>query len=996
MFDAIAPRYDLVNRVMTLGLDQGWRRATVDALGLAPGALVLDLACGTGDLSELARRRGYRSIGADLSWGMLAARARPVRSCSATPPTCRWPPPRCDGVVCGYALRNFTDLAGSLHEAARVLRPGGRMAVLEVAAPPSGVLRSGHRLWFERVVPAIGGLLSDAEAYRYLPRSTAYLPDEVPLRGLFLDAGFSAVGRRPPARRAQPADHRHPRRLARGHRGRRPLGSAVTAPGPAGPSGAAVTTSTGQRHHRHRVPGLPDPNTLRAVTVPLGPEPVIDPYALAGGRGVLFADARLALAGRGVAAVLELPGGLLDGDRLAAVQAWLAAVPHTDRVGRPGSKVTALGALPFDRSAAGRLVVPELAVGRDDEGHQWVTLIAPGPAGPAQHRIDALGDEVAALCRSTRPSPSPGEPRRARAPPSSPRARPDPTTPGRWPPPWPGSPTATSARSSWPGASRPRFADVVTTTAVVRRLHDQEPSCTIFAFPAEPARGGPADGEGGDGRFLGASPELLVERRGTVVTCHPLAGTVGLDDRGITDAADPAHRDAGTIARFLASAKDRVEHQLVVDEIVARPATPVRRSVGARRALAGPAALGGPPRHRGVGAPCAPIGRRRPSARSSSCWPSSTRPRPSAACRVTAALACIAQLETGPRGQWAGPVGWVDAAGDGRWMIGIRSATVRGPGRPPHRRRRHRGRVRTPGGAGRDHGEAGPGPRRLRPGRAPACGRSGRADASAGVLGTPRRRRAPEGGTASIAGTVVGLAQRDLHGEDGPLAGDRRHLGVAPRAPRRWPARWPGRGRCPARSARRRPGRSGRRPAPRWRGAQARALVAHPDHPHPVLGRDRHPDRRARAGCGRARCAPGCGPPGPAGRGRPPPSPVRRPPGPPGVRGRPPGRRPPRPGRPVAARPAPARGAGPGPVGPAAAGRRPGRPSAPPRARPGPGPAAGSPRRRRPPCAAARRTPGWRSAGCAARGRRRPRTGAAGPRRPTSRRTPPRSGTAWR
>ena len=70
------------------------------------------------------------------------------------------------------------------------------MAVLEVATPPSGVLRSGHRLWFERVVPAIGGLLSDAEAYRYLPRSTAYLPDEVPLRRLFLDAGFSAVGRR--------------------------------------------------------------------------------------------------------------------------------------------------------------------------------------------------------------------------------------------------------------------------------------------------------------------------------------------------------------------------------------------------------------------------------------------------------------------------------------------------------------------------------------------------------------------------------------------------------------------------------------------------------------------------------------------------------------------------------------------------------------------------------------------------------------------------------
>jgi demethylmenaquinone methyltransferase/2-methoxy-6-polyprenyl-1,4-benzoquinol methylase len=101
-----------------------------------------------------------------------------------------------DGIVCGYALRNFTDLAGSLREAARALRPGGRIAVLEVAAPPRGLLRTGHRIWFERVVPMVGGILSDPEAYQYLPRSTAYLPDEPGLRRLFLDAGFSTVGRR--------------------------------------------------------------------------------------------------------------------------------------------------------------------------------------------------------------------------------------------------------------------------------------------------------------------------------------------------------------------------------------------------------------------------------------------------------------------------------------------------------------------------------------------------------------------------------------------------------------------------------------------------------------------------------------------------------------------------------------------------------------------------------------------------------------------------------
>lgn len=195
MFDAIAPRYDLVNRVMTLGLDQRWRRATVSALALPPGSLVLDLACGTGDLSALSRKAGYRAIGADLSWGMLAANRHrtPLFECDAA----RLPlSTGClDGVVCGYALRNFSDLAGAMAEAARVLRPGGRIALLEVAAPPRGFLRNGHRIWFEHVVPALGGALSDRDAYRYLPRSTAYLPDEPALRRLLVEAGFSAVGR---------------------------------------------------------------------------------------------------------------------------------------------------------------------------------------------------------------------------------------------------------------------------------------------------------------------------------------------------------------------------------------------------------------------------------------------------------------------------------------------------------------------------------------------------------------------------------------------------------------------------------------------------------------------------------------------------------------------------------------------------------------------------------------------------------------------------------
>jgi demethylmenaquinone methyltransferase / 2-methoxy-6-polyprenyl-1,4-benzoquinol methylase len=197
MFDAIAPRYDLVNRLMTFGLDQAWRRRTVDALGLTPGSLLLDVACGTGDLSRLAVRRGFRVVGADLSAGMLAANhsGTPLlqADCSRLP----FPDATFDGLVCGYALRNFSDLAGALAETARVVRPGGRLAILEVDAPSSRGLRAGYDVWFSRVVPRLGAALSDGEAYHYLPRSVAYLPAAPVLRRMLADAGYSGVGIRP-------------------------------------------------------------------------------------------------------------------------------------------------------------------------------------------------------------------------------------------------------------------------------------------------------------------------------------------------------------------------------------------------------------------------------------------------------------------------------------------------------------------------------------------------------------------------------------------------------------------------------------------------------------------------------------------------------------------------------------------------------------------------------------------------------------------------------
>jgi demethylmenaquinone methyltransferase/2-methoxy-6-polyprenyl-1,4-benzoquinol methylase len=197
MFDAIAPRYDLVNRLMTFGLDQIWRRETIAALALSPGSLLLDVACGTGDLSKLAKRRNYRVVGVDLSAGMLTANHSGVPLLQADCSRLPFRDGTFDGLVCGYALRNFTDLAGALAETARVLRPGGRLAILEVDAPRSTFLRTGYDIWFKRVVPRLGAALSDREAYEYLPRSVAYLPPTPILRRMVADAGYSGVGIRP-------------------------------------------------------------------------------------------------------------------------------------------------------------------------------------------------------------------------------------------------------------------------------------------------------------------------------------------------------------------------------------------------------------------------------------------------------------------------------------------------------------------------------------------------------------------------------------------------------------------------------------------------------------------------------------------------------------------------------------------------------------------------------------------------------------------------------
>ncbi|HEX2383299.1 MAG TPA: ubiquinone/menaquinone biosynthesis methyltransferase [Acidimicrobiales bacterium] len=197
MFDAIAPRYDLVNRIMTFRMDVGWRRRTVRSLGLRTRSVVVDVACGTGDLCRELARAGLAPVGVDLSFGMLAAAHTTVPLVHADALQLPFAEAAFDGATCGFALRNFVALEPFLGSLARAVRPGGRVALLEVAEPANSILRWGHGVYFGKVVPRIGALLSDGSAYRYLPRSVEYLPATDDLLDMVGAASFTDVARTP-------------------------------------------------------------------------------------------------------------------------------------------------------------------------------------------------------------------------------------------------------------------------------------------------------------------------------------------------------------------------------------------------------------------------------------------------------------------------------------------------------------------------------------------------------------------------------------------------------------------------------------------------------------------------------------------------------------------------------------------------------------------------------------------------------------------------------
>jgi demethylmenaquinone methyltransferase/2-methoxy-6-polyprenyl-1,4-benzoquinol methylase len=195
MFDRIAPVYDVMNRVMTAGLDRRWRQVTIEQV-VRPGDRVLDACCGTGDLAIAAQHGGAGVVvGLDFAERMLevARRKEPaiewVRGDMLALP---FDDGSFDAATVGFGVRNVDDLEAGLLELRRVLRPGGRLGILEITTP-RGVLAPFYRLWFDRVIPLLGKVLPGGDAYTYLPASVRRFPVPEELAALLRRCGFGGV-----------------------------------------------------------------------------------------------------------------------------------------------------------------------------------------------------------------------------------------------------------------------------------------------------------------------------------------------------------------------------------------------------------------------------------------------------------------------------------------------------------------------------------------------------------------------------------------------------------------------------------------------------------------------------------------------------------------------------------------------------------------------------------------------------------------------------------